>query len=91
VGEAAPLPVLDEAWRLQIEDQMVAYMARQQTLHGTPWAHIARHMLGLHNGQPGARRWRQVWSDHHHKALPPQRVAALATTARRGFAQPLTA
>ena len=31
---------------------------------GEPWSRIARHMLGLRNGEPGARRWRQVWSDH---------------------------
>jgi tRNA-dihydrouridine synthase A len=35
-------------------------------------------MLGLRNGQPGARRWRQVWSDHHLKALPPHEVMARA-------------
>jgi tRNA-dihydrouridine synthase A len=60
---------------------MVDYMARQ-ALQGVPWSRIARHMLGLWNGTPGARRWRQVWSDHHHKALAPQAVAALARTAR---------
>ena len=26
------------------------------------WSHASRHMLGLRNGGPGARRWRQVWS-----------------------------
>jgi tRNA-dihydrouridine synthase A len=36
--------------------------------HGTPWSSIARHMLGLRHGLPGARRWRQVWSDHRLKA-----------------------
>jgi tRNA-dihydrouridine synthase A len=35
-------------------------------------------MLGLWNGMPGARRWRQVWSDHHLKDEPPARVHALA-------------
>ena len=35
---------------------------------GTPWQAIARHMLGLRHGLPGARRWRQVWSDHKLKA-----------------------
>jgi tRNA-dihydrouridine synthase A len=24
-------------------------------------------MMGLYNGLPGARRWRQVWSDHRLK------------------------
>jgi tRNA-dihydrouridine synthase A len=39
-------------------------------------------MLGLRNGQPGARRWRQVWSDHHRKAQHPAEVHAAASAAR---------
>ncbi|EHR71493.1 tRNA-dihydrouridine synthase [Burkholderiales bacterium JOSHI_001] len=61
----------------------VAYMARQQAAHGTPWALMARHMLGLRHGQPGARLWRQVWSDHRLKAQAVAEVAALASQARR--------
>ncbi|NMM77040.1 tRNA dihydrouridine(20/20a) synthase DusA [Acidovorax sp. SRB_14] len=61
-----------------IEATMVDYMAREAAAHGTPWATIARHMLGLRHGLPGARRWRQVWSDHRLKALPPHEVMALA-------------
>jgi tRNA-dihydrouridine synthase A len=64
--------------RESIEAQMVNYMAREQALHGTPWAAIARHMLGLRHGLAGSRRWRQVWSDHKLKALPPHEVMALA-------------
>ncbi|MBI5279850.1 MAG: tRNA dihydrouridine(20/20a) synthase DusA [Burkholderiales bacterium] len=64
--------------RESVEEAMVAYMDRQATAHGTPWASIARHMMGLYNGLPGARRWRQVWSDHRLKALPPREVMALA-------------
>ncbi|MDP1889180.1 MAG: hypothetical protein Q8L17_22295, partial [Polaromonas sp.] len=48
------------------------------TEHGTPWPTIARHMLGLRHGLPGARRWRQVWSDHKLKNLHPREVMALA-------------
>jgi tRNA-dihydrouridine synthase A len=84
-------PVVDEAWRLDIEQRMVEAMLRAQASHGTPWGHIARHMLGLWNGQPGARRWRQVWSDHRLKGLAPQAVMARATAARRGQALPLAA
>ena len=91
-GEA---PVVDDDWRLAIEQQMLAYIERQQTLHGTPWTHITRHMLGLWNGQPGARRWRQVWSDHRVKTLSVHEVARAAHAARRGapgaLAQPLAA
>ena len=39
-------------------------------------------MLGLWNGTPGARRWRQVWSDHRLKDHAPAEVAMLATRAR---------
>ncbi|MBX3659233.1 MAG: tRNA dihydrouridine(20/20a) synthase DusA [Ramlibacter sp.] len=64
--------------RESVEQAMCDYMAREAAEHGTPWSNIARHMLGLRNGLPGARRWRQVWSDHKLKALPPHEVMALA-------------
>lgn len=64
--------------REDVEHRMCDYMAREATEHGTPWSNIARHMLGLRNGLPGARRWRQVWSDHRLKALPPHEVMAIA-------------
>jgi tRNA-dihydrouridine synthase A len=64
--------------RESVEQQMVAYMTEQAERFGTPWQAIARHMLGLRHGLPGARRWRQVWSDHHLKALQPEQVMALA-------------
>ena len=60
--------------REAVEAEMVAYMAREHAARGTPWSAVARHMLGLYNGQPGARRWRQVWSDHRLKALPAAEV-----------------
>jgi tRNA-dihydrouridine synthase A len=58
---------------------------RQRRAHGTPWHAIARHMMGLYNGVPGARRWRQVWSDHRIKAQPPADVMRQARRAREGF------
>ncbi len=64
--------------RESVEAQMMDYMAREEAAHGTPWSSIARHMLGLRHGLPGARRWRQVWSDHGLKALHPRDVMALA-------------
>ncbi len=63
--------------RLAVERAMVAYLQRQATA-GVPWAHGARHMLGLWHGQPGARHWRRVWSDHQLKAEAPAAVHALA-------------
>ncbi len=71
-----------------VEEAMVDYMEREARAHGTPWYAIARHMLGLRNGLPGARRWRQVWSDHRLKQLPAREVMALART--RPAAAPLT-
>jgi tRNA-dihydrouridine synthase A len=68
--------------RERVEELMTEYMAREAALHGTPWTAIARHMLGLRNGLPGARRWRQVWSDHGLRALHPREVMALAHGAR---------
>ncbi len=69
--------------RQEIEAQMVAYM-QCVAAHGEPWSRVARHMLGLWNGTPGARRWRQVWSDHRLKTADPSEVADQATQARLG-------
>jgi len=64
--------------RETVEAAMVEYMAREAAEHGTHWYAIARHMLGLRHGLSGARRWRQVWSDHRLKDRPPHEVMALA-------------
>lgn len=72
-GEPRPPPD-----RHDIEQAMVNYMTRQLAEHATAWPTIARHMLGLRHGMPGARHWRRVWSDHSLRSLPPQQVMALA-------------
>ncbi|MBE7369241.1 tRNA dihydrouridine(20/20a) synthase DusA [Ramlibacter pallidus] len=64
--------------REDVEERMVAYMEREHAARGTPWHSIARHMMGLYNGLPGARRWRQVWSDHRLKGEPAREVMRLA-------------
>ena len=64
--------------RENVELAMVDYMEREAAAHGTAWYSIARHMLGLRHGMPGARRWRQVWSDHRLKHLSPREVLAQA-------------
>lgn len=74
-GATAPV-----AGRAEAEAAYVDYLDRLAA-RGTPWPLAARHMLGLHNGLPGARRWRQVWSDHHLKTLRPAQVSALAQQA----------
>lgn len=70
--------------RAEVEEAMVRYMELQAQVHGIPWSGIARHMMGLYNGLPGARRWRQVWSDHRLKGRRPGEVMALA---REGLLQ----
>lgn len=60
--------------REEVEEAMVRYMEREHAARGTPWHSIARHMMGLYNGLPGARRWRQVWSDHRLKGEAPREV-----------------
>jgi tRNA-dihydrouridine synthase A len=72
--------------REAVEEAMVAYMERELADHGTPWHSIARHMMGLYNGLPGARRWRQVWSDHRLKGDAPREVMRVAHEA---FAEPV--
>jgi len=67
--------------REQVEAAMLRYMQGLHA-HGQPWTHAARHMLGLWNGTPGARKWRQVWSNHRLKGQPPAQVARLADAAR---------
>ena len=67
--------------RESVEAGMVRYMSGLADL-GTPWRPAARHLLGLWNGTPGARRWRQVWSDHRLQDRRPWDVAQLATEAR---------
>ncbi|MCX7692297.1 tRNA dihydrouridine(20/20a) synthase DusA [Tepidimonas taiwanensis] len=71
-----------------VEARMVEYMAREGPSLPGGWYAIARHMLGLRHGQPGARRWRQVWSDHRYKHRPVHEVAARAQAALRGEALP---
>jgi tRNA-dihydrouridine synthase A len=68
--------------REQVEAAMLRYMEGLQA-RGLPWTHAARHMLGLWNGTPGARKWRQVWSNHRLKDQPAAQVARLADAARR--------
>ena len=71
--------------RDEIEAQMVAYMHRVGA-GGEPWSRVSRHMLGLRNGLPGARRWRQVWSDHRLTQADPAEVSRLARESAEAFA-----
>jgi len=76
-GDADAAPPSRDA----VEAAMVAYMERLVAC-GEPWSHASRHMLGLRNGEPGARRWRQVWSDPALKGETPATVSRLAREAQ---------
>ncbi|ALK91979.1 putative tRNA-dihydrouridine synthase [Limnohabitans sp. 103DPR2] len=67
--------------REAVEEAMVTYMERAFKEDGCPWYAIARHMLGLYHGQRGGRLWRQVWSNHKLKPMPPREVMAIAREA----------
>ena len=70
--------------REAVEAEMVAYVEREMArtqgwAHGeVRWHQVIRHILGPYNGLPGARRWRQVWSDHTLKHHLPSEVMRLA-------------
>ena len=66
--------------REAVEAAMAEYMAAQ-VARGIAWPHTARHMMGLYHGLPGARRWRQVWSDHQLKDVAPALVMQQARQA----------
>ena len=71
-GAHGAVPTRDD-----VEQGYVRYM-EALAAQGVPWTHASRHMLGLRNGLPGARRWRQVWSDHRLKAESPRLVSERA-------------
>ena len=70
------------ASRDTVEDAYVEYLMRTQS--ADPQAHrlnASRHMMGLRHGEPGARRWRQVWSDASLRQQTPAAVSRLARAA----------
>ena len=60
-GAAGPPPE-----RATVAKAMVPYAAAQAE-HGVPVKSITRHILGLFNGQPGARQWRRHLSEAAHR------------------------
>jgi tRNA-dihydrouridine synthase A len=55
------------AGRAVIVERMLPYI-EQELNAGTALKHIARHMLGLFQGVPGARAWRRHLSEYSHGA-----------------------
>lgn len=55
-----PAPIAD---RREIVQRLLPYV-EQQLARGVYLHRITRHILGLFNGQPGARQWRRYLSEH---------------------------
>jgi tRNA-dihydrouridine synthase A len=56
-----------EDWQAPVREQVVRQMAEyaeRQLARGASLHHISRHMLGMFNGRPGARRWRRFISEN---------------------------
>lgn len=70
-GEVAPS-------RKQILDQLYPYL-EHQVANGEVLTSIARHLLGLFQGLPGARKWRQALSSKQQLSVAEIRQAAEAT------------
>jgi tRNA-dihydrouridine synthase A len=51
--------------RHQVIEQMLPYI-EQRMQQGRPIKSITRHLLGLFQGQPGARAWRRHLSENAH-------------------------
>lgn len=49
--------------RQDVIERMLPYIERELA-QGTRLHHITRHMIGLFNGEPGARRWRRYLSEN---------------------------
>jgi tRNA-dihydrouridine synthase A len=67
--------------REHIEQQLIPYLERE-VAQGTALHTMTRHLMGLWNGQPGARRWRQVLSDNRLRGVSVAELFALARRAR---------
>ena len=50
--------------RAEVVEAMIPYLESHLLEPGSKASHVTRHMLGLFNGQPGARRWRRALSEN---------------------------
>lgn len=73
---------LGQLWNLEAPDrfdimaQMMPYIAKRLQ-EGAPLSIITRHILGLFQNLPGARKWRQALSGGNAKSLQDVDVALL--------------
>jgi tRNA-dihydrouridine synthase A len=62
--------------RLDIVSRYLEYVEAQRG-RGVALHHMTRHLIGLFHGQPGARQWRRVLSEHQARtATGPEVIAA---------------
>ncbi len=66
---------------------MIPYIDEQRQKHGTPVKSITRHILGLFNGERGARAWRRYLSENVHRENADGRIIEEALSALQPAAQ----
>ncbi len=59
--------------RVDVLRKLIDYGERLAA-EGEPIWHLARHLLGLFHGRPGARRWRRFLSEHPHRMAASARL-----------------
>lgn len=73
-----------EAPRREVAVQAMTEYLHRQVRQGVPAKHVSRHVLGLFQGQPGARRWRRYISQRAHLE-PDNGELLLQALAHRGL------
>jgi tRNA-dihydrouridine synthase A len=63
--------------RAEVLDAFIPYVERERA-RGVPLNAMTRHVLGLFQGQPGARAWRRHLSEHAHRPGADARVLTAA-------------
>ena len=76
LAELGQLWNLEAPDRFEIMQQMLPYIA-QRMAEGAPLSIITRHILGLFQNLPGARKWRQALSGGNAKTLKDVKTALL--------------
>ena len=76
LAELGQLGNLEAPDRFEIMQQMLPYIA-QRMAEGAPLSIITRHILGLFQNLPGARKWRQALSGGNAKTLKDVETALL--------------
>jgi tRNA-dihydrouridine synthase A len=72
---------VNQLTRESIEQALIPYL-QNQVNKGLHLHTMTRHLMGLWNGEPGGRKWRQVLSDNKLRDLSVGEVFELATEAR---------